>query len=61
MIGREQDRQIRDITPLPEGEPRAVIVTPGRGVGALDGAEQTESQGDIEDPEDLGGASGSGD
>ncbi len=47
--------------PPPEGATRAVIETPGRGVGALDGAEQTESQGDIEAPEGLGGASGSGD
>ncbi len=31
------------------------------GRGAQDGAEQMESQGDIEDPEGLGGASGSGD
>ncbi len=58
----EGSRTGRSVTlppPSREGATRAVIVTGG--VGALDGAEQTESQGDIEAPEGLGGASGSGD
>ncbi len=43
---------------------RTLGTTDGEGTdgrGAQDGAEQTESQGDIEDSEGLGRASGSGD